>query len=154
MTQRPRREPIRTEGKTNVNVILMILCYSQIGALPNYHQRGFTQQLVGTDAETHSQALGRALEILLKLRKKDFWNQRGQGHHKKIQNQLTWTNRVSQSLKWQPGYLHGPDLGPLHVWDSCVVWSSCWIPNSGSKGSDSFPGFWDPTPHTVLLSQK
>ena len=32
-------------------------CY-EIGAQPNFHQRGFTQQLMETDVEIHSQTLG------------------------------------------------------------------------------------------------
>ena len=36
------------------------LLYSQIGAQPNCHQRGLTQQLMETDAEIHRQSLDRA----------------------------------------------------------------------------------------------
>ena len=44
-----------------------ILLYSYIVAQGDRHQRGFTQQLLGTGAETHSQALARAWGILRKI---------------------------------------------------------------------------------------
>jgi hypothetical protein len=34
-----------------------ILLYLYINTLSSYHQRGFLQQQIGTDAETHSQTL-------------------------------------------------------------------------------------------------
>lgn len=36
-----------------------ILLYLQIGSQPSSHQRGFLQQLIGTDTETDSQILSR-----------------------------------------------------------------------------------------------
>ena len=39
------------------------LLYEQIGALLNCYQRDFIQKLMGADADTHSQTLGRAQGI-------------------------------------------------------------------------------------------
>lgn len=47
--------------------------------------------------------------------------------------------------------LHGTDIGPLYICDSCVAWFPCGIPNSGAETvPDSLAGFWDPTPHNGL----
>lgn len=59
-----------------------ILLYSQIRAYHYYYQRGFIQQLIGANAETHNHTLGRALRILRKRGKKDFRSQGSQGHCK------------------------------------------------------------------------
>lgn len=45
--------------------------------------RDFTQQLMEADAETHSQTLGGPWGIPWKRGRKDYRNQRGQGHQKK-----------------------------------------------------------------------
>ena len=45
-----------------------ILLYSYIIAYLNSHQRGFTQKLMETDTETHSQTLGGPQGILWKSR--------------------------------------------------------------------------------------
>jgi hypothetical protein len=70
------------------------------------------------------------------------------------QNQLIWACRGSQRLNRQRGRLHGTDLGPPHICYSCVAWSSCSIPNSGSRDC-----LWlcclplGPFPHTGLPCQ-
>ena len=67
-----------------------ILLYIEIGVKLNCHQRGFVQQLIETDAETRSQTLGRAQEMLLK---------RGIVGDRTLKenpnNQQTWTHKGS-----------------------------------------------------------
>jgi hypothetical protein len=46
--------------------------------------KGFTRQLLGTDAETHSQTLVGARGIFCKKEIKDWRSQRDQIYHKKI----------------------------------------------------------------------
>lgn len=67
-------------------------------------------------------------ESCRKENRKNFWNQRGQENHKKTQriNQPGLTG--IQRLDCQPGKLHGIDLGTLHIYCSCVTYSSCWNP--------------------------
>jgi hypothetical protein len=105
------------------------------------------QQLMGTDAETHSQTLCRALGtnpaapltpppppkreegVLSKLEglktsgEQDPQNQLSRNHMDliKSQKQQTWT-------------LYGSDLGSWHIFYGCAVWCSCGSPNSGSWG--------------------
>lgn len=47
----------------------------------------------------------------------------------------TWNHRNSQRLNQKPGRLRGTDIGPLHIYYSCIVWPSCVNPTNGSKGS-------------------
>lgn len=48
--------------------------------------------------------------------------------------------------------LRGNNLDPLHVCDSCVVWSICSSPSSGSQNCPSaLAAFWEPIPYTGLL---
>jgi hypothetical protein len=41
-----------------------IMVYFKIDAYPSCHERGFTQQLIGADEDTHNQTLGRVQGIL------------------------------------------------------------------------------------------
>lgn len=43
--------------------------------------------------------------------------------------QLTWAHRSSQILDQQLRSLHGTDLGPLHMCDSCIALFTCRIPS-------------------------
>lgn len=57
----------------------MELCYTWRLEKPNHHyQRGFFQQLMGTDSEIDCQILGGGWEILQKRERNDFRSQRGQ----------------------------------------------------------------------------
>ncbi|KAL6033312.1 hypothetical protein STEG23_009954 [Scotinomys teguina] len=56
---------------------LTTLC-NQTCVYHNCYQRGFIQQLMEADSETHRKSLGRAWRILLNGVKKDGWSQRGQ----------------------------------------------------------------------------
>lgn len=48
------------------------------------------------------------------------------------------------------GSLHGTDLGPLRVCDSCVVWSDCESPSSEITTCPwHLAVFWKPVPHTL-----
>ena len=108
--------------------LVMILCYTT-GRSPNHDQRGFTQQLIETDAETHGPTLSGVKEILWKRERKDSRSQSGQGQHNKNYSQLTgpivahrdWT---ANQRAW---------VGPLHIWNRCVAWSSCRTTNSRSR---------------------
>lgn len=44
-----------------------------------------------------------------------------------LQKQLTGAHWGSRSLNRQAGILHGTNLGPLHICDSCVSWSTVGI---------------------------
>lgn len=94
-----------------------------------------------TNAEIYSK---NCVDLGESCRKDNFWNQRGQESHKKTQriNQPSLTS--IQRLNCQPGNLHGIDLGPLHIYFSCVTYSSCWNPilRAGTV-SDSVTGFWN-----------
>jgi hypothetical protein len=74
------------------------------------------------------------------------WTKQVKSHYMKVlegsktlqenpQNQLTWLTEPEQGLQglswWQSGILYGSDLGPLHIYHGCVVWSSCVTSNSG-----------------------
>jgi hypothetical protein len=113
--------------------------------------RGSTQQLTETDAETHSQPLHRAQEVL--------WGSWGEGlrnpegirtSQEDQQSQLTWTFGGSQRLNHQPktNTWVGP-RSPAH--SRCAAWSSCRSPNNWSGGRP-----WlcclsvDPVPLTAL----
>ncbi|XP_021484943.1 selection and upkeep of intraepithelial T-cells protein 1-like [Meriones unguiculatus] len=62
----------------------------------NHHQKGLTQTLMDTDAETHNQTLSRVRESRGRERK-DYRNQRSQGHHEETyginEPGLTWAHR-------------------------------------------------------------
>jgi hypothetical protein len=62
----------------------------------NCHQRGFTQQLIETDAET-SQTVGGAWGILLKKGKKGCRNQKGQKQHTKKQRNKKQKTQIQQT---------------------------------------------------------
>ena len=51
-------------------------------------------------------------------------------------NRYRWIGacRNPQRLNHQLDSPHGTDVGPLHICNSCVVWSSCETPNSKSRG--------------------
>lgn len=51
-----------------------------------------------------------------------------------IEKPTETTNLSSQSLNQPPGSLHGTDVGPMRMCDSCVVWSICGTPNSENRG--------------------
>ena len=94
------------------------------------------------DVETHKQTLARPREILWK-RRKDYGNQRDQGHHK---SQLTCAHSDSQGLTCQPESMHGIDLGSLHICYCCVALSSRGTLTVGAGAvSDSVMCFWDPS---------
>ena len=57
------------------------ILYLNTGAYHNCPLRGFIQQLMEIDAETHSQTLGIAVGILWNSRGKDKGSQKGQGQH-------------------------------------------------------------------------
>lgn len=44
----------------------------------------------------------------------------------------TWLLAIH--INQQPGSLHGTNQGPLHIFDSCVSWSSYGTPNNEIKG--------------------
>ena len=50
-----------------------------------------------------------------------------------LQSQLTWVHRGSQRLNCQPESIHGIDLGPLHICNSCAAGSSCGTPTSVAR---------------------
>jgi hypothetical protein len=57
---------LKTRRPIEIDTINHTLLYLQIGAYHSCHRRGFTQQLMKTDAETHRQTLSWAWEILWK----------------------------------------------------------------------------------------
>ena len=64
----------------------------------------------------------------------DCRNQEGIRTSQEIpQNQLTLAHRGSQRLNHEPGSLHGTDLGPLHICNSCAAGSSCGIFKAEAK---------------------
>lgn len=117
--------------------LLMIFCrtWRQEPSECNCHQKGFTQQLMETDVETHSQTLGRAWGILMRGRERSEGARRSRAPQQNLQNQLTWAYRGSQRRNLQPGSLHGSALGPLHIYNSCVGGSSCGTPNNRNRDS-------------------
>lgn len=52
-------------------------------------KKGFVRQLMGTDAETHSQTCGEAWRTLKKSGRKDGRSQRDRGHHENIAHRIT-----------------------------------------------------------------
>lgn len=104
-----RKSQIRLTKKVN-EMITKILCYThRLGQLSSSRQRGFFQQRMGTDTETHSLTLGSVWWTFRRLGRKDFrntevedtmrtkpWNQlsRAHGDHR------DWSNnqRASMSL--------------------------------------------------------
>lgn len=50
------------------------------------------------------------------------------------------------------GSLHGTNLGPLHVCDSCIIWSLCKAPSCEIRTCPwPLAGFWEPVLHNGLL---
>lgn len=49
-----------------------------------------------------------------------------------VPTELVGAHRLSQTLNQQLGNRHG-DLSPLHVADSCVAFSLCGVPSSGTR---------------------
>ena len=95
--------------------------------------------------QTNSQTLD-VQGILERRRIKDCRSQRVQGHHKKTHS-INSPGPIGAHRQWQTVGLHGTDLGILHIYYSCVAWSSYGSPNSRNRAvSDSFT--WDPIPHT------
>ena len=95
--------------------------------------------MLETDVETHSQTLGRAWGILRKRGRNDLQEpERSSTETRNLQNQLTRAHRDSQSLSHQPESMHGTDLSPLHICNSCVAWFSYGTPIirvwEGSRG--------------------
>lgn len=68
-------------------------------------------------SETRAQILGRAMEVLLKRGRRDFRNQRGQGHHRET---ASLDHGISQNLNQQSGLWHGTSLGHLHIYVTAV----------------------------------
>lgn len=52
-----------------------------------------------------------------------YWTQKHQGHLKATHR--TWDHRNSQTLDKQLRRSHGANLGPLHICDCCITWSTC-----------------------------
>jgi hypothetical protein len=77
-----------------------------------------------TDAETHSQALGKAQGILQK-RTGRILGVRGVKDSTRTPTESTRAHKGSQRLNQQPGSLHGTGLGLLRVCYSCLAWTSC-----------------------------
>lgn len=64
---------------------------------------------------------------------------------------IMWSKLFKIILNLQPRSLHGTDIGPIHICDSSVPWSSFECLNGENKCiSKSSAGFWDPLPHTGL----
>lgn len=102
----------------------MIFCYSHRPVpQPNHHQRGFIQQLMGTDAETYSQTLGGAQGIMSKREEGQEGLRTPEGHGS--QKQLSRVHRGSQKLKWQPWSLHSSVLGSLQKCWGCSACGFC-----------------------------
>ena len=49
-----------------------------------------------------------------------------------LQNQLAWANGDLQRLNHQPGSMHGTDLGPLHIYNSCAAGFLYGVPKVGA----------------------
>lgn len=117
-------------NKINEMILNNILLYSQMGAQPNYHQRGFIQQQTGADGETHIQTLDRPQGIWQKRRRKDCKNQWGQGYHKNM------THRINHTvLKQQSESLYGYEPGPLNICYTQEALCSSETLNNASLGS-------------------
>lgn len=83
-----------------------------------------------TDADTHSQTVGRSLGILWK-RGKDWRSRKSQGN---IQNQLTCTYSCPQKLNRQTKSIRGIELVPLHICNICAAKCLCGTPNRLIRG--------------------
>jgi hypothetical protein len=109
----------------------MIFCYACRQEPSVTVLRGFIQQLMEIDAETHRQTLGWALGVLWKRQRKDWGSQRSQGHQKKTYRaNLTLAHGGSQRLTHQPKSTHELVLSPLHRCSKCAAWSSRRCPNN------------------------
>lgn len=87
-------------------------------------------------------------------REESLQNQRSQKHHKKNpENQLSRAHRESTKqgpyiLMWSARSLNGVNLGLMHTCNSWVAWSFSGFLTAGTGTvSDSFTGFWGPSPH-------
>ena len=78
-----------------------------------------------TDAETHSQTIGRAQEVLWKSGEGRIKRARGVKDTTRRQTQLTWAPWGSQRLNHQPKSMQRLDGGPLHICSRCPAWSPC-----------------------------
>lgn len=92
-----------------------ILLYSCISAYLRCHQRCLILQLMGVDAETHSQTLDKAVGT---HRREGGRNVRVRGMkypRRSPQYQLSRVHRISQNLKRQSWSLDGIVLRPLNM---------------------------------------
>ena len=127
-------KPMSWEGAQHLK-LLMIFCYISKEVPSITFIRGFNQQLTEIDAETHSQTLNGAQEILWKRGRNACRSVKDTTKKKKPPpNQLPWAHRRPQRLNHQAESMLGTDLDPLHIWNSCVPWSSHGTPKNGSWG--------------------
>lgn len=84
-------------GKINLNDILV---YLEIGAYSNYHQRDLMEQLLKTDAKTHSQR-DRVLVILWKYGRKDCGARSVKDFTRKAKMSIKLRSWGSETLNWQ-----------------------------------------------------
>lgn len=133
MSQRLSIESNTTRKNKSMKQFLMIFCST---VDPKSHQRGFIQQLLGTDAEIHNQSFGRILGILLQLEEEGLsepevsWTPQDQDS----QNQVSSAQRGSQRPKCQSGSLHGSGLCSLRICYDWVSWCSFVTSYSESQG--------------------
>jgi hypothetical protein len=122
-----------SHGKNQSLTLLMILCYAcrQEPSITVLWEAPPISQWKEMHWPTPNQALDGAWRVLLKRWEKDWGTQRGQELHRK-------TNIVNQ-----PGLLGVPrdwitnqraSMGPLHICNGGVSWSSCRSPNNWSRG--------------------
>lgn len=95
-------------------------------------RRDFMQKLRKVNAEYHSQTICGAQRALQSRGRKDWRNQKDQGHQDRTarpKESMTGIHRGSQ----RSGSLLGSDLDSLHISYSQGAWCSCRIPKSGSR---------------------
>lgn len=104
--------------------LLAVSC-DQIGVWANC-QTGIIQQLMEAEAETRRHISGEVQEFCGRGGERMVGG-KGEGSRTQregSQNQLTYVHGGSQRLNRQPGSLHETDLGTVHLYYSCVAWSS------------------------------
>jgi hypothetical protein len=112
----------------------MIICYTHRLVPSPISLKSVIQQLIGPDAETYSQTLGKDRGTPQKSTRKDYKNQglRTPWEHGPLSH-LCRAHKGSKRLKWH----HRPSM----IWPrssallyGCVAWCSCGIHNNGSRG--------------------
>lgn len=109
--QRYRIESYIT-GKKSVKWFLMLFCCtnrSMLSPMPNYYERGAIQSLMGTDAETHSQTLGRDRGTPQKKGRKDHRSQRSWGYYDNMIHRINKEGLIGAQRNWSDK--HGLCMG-------------------------------------------